>query len=389
MSAPASIRSLVHRLVDAPELPVEGRMPGFDAATGWLNGGPLTPDGLRGRVLLVDFWTYTCINWLRTLPYLRAWHTKYEPHGLTIIGAHTPEFGFERIEDNVVPRAREFGVEFPIALDAEYGVWNAFANHYWPAVYVADDRGRIRYHHFGEGEYAMTEMVIQRLLIDAGATGFDPELAVVDPVGFEVAADWTTLRSPETYLGYGRASGLAAPADAVLDRPFDFPEPSALGLNLWSPVGRWTVAAHASVAHEAGGRIVFRFQARDVNLVMGPSSRGGRSHSVFASMARLREPPTAWTRTPTASASWPNSASTSSSDRPAKSTSGSSSSNSSRPAPKPTASHLGRGGCRCPLGTGTGRNGIRTRRAARQDVRASDHSSTGRARDLDLVSWRR
>jgi thiol-disulfide isomerase/thioredoxin len=250
-------------------------MPGFDAATGWLNGGPLTPDGLRGRVVLVDFWTYTCINWLRTLPYLRAWHAKYEPHGLTIIGAHTPEFGFERIEDNVVPRAREFGVEFPIALDAEYGVWNAFANHYWPAVYIADTEGRIRYHHSGEGEYAMTEMVIQRLLTDAGATGFDPELVAVDPVGFEVEADWTTLRSPETYLGYGRTSGLAAPADAVLDLPFDFPEPSARGLNRWSPVGRWTVAPHASVGHEAGGRIAFRFQARDVNLVMGPSSRGG------------------------------------------------------------------------------------------------------------------
>lgn len=271
MTGPTSIRSLVHRLVDAPELPVESRMPGFEAASGWLNGGPLTPDGLRGRVVLVDFWTYTCINWLRTLPYLRAWHTKYEPHGLTIIGAHTPEFGFEREEANVVPRAREFGVAFPIALDAEYGVWNAFANHYWPAVYVADAEGRIRYHHFGEGEYAMTEMVIQRLLADAGATGFEPELVAVEPMCFEVAADWSTLRSPETYLGYSRASGLAAPGDARLDQPFDFPEPPSLGLNHWSPIGDWTLASHASVGNAAGARVAFRFQARDANLVMGPA----------------------------------------------------------------------------------------------------------------------
>ena len=274
VTTPPSIRSLVHRLVDTPELPVESRMPGFDAAAGWLNSPALTPDGLRGRVVLVDFWTYTCINWLRTLPYLRAWHAKYEPHGLTIVGAHTPEFGFERLEANVAPRALEFGVEFPVALDPEYGIWNAFANHYWPAAYIADAEGRIRYHHFGEGEYAMIEMVIQRLLADAGATGFDPELVAVEPVGFEVPADWTTLRSPETYLGYGRSSGLAAPSEARLDEPFDFPAPAGLGLNRWSPVGGWTVASHATVGNAAGGRIAFRFQARDVNLVMGPSARG-------------------------------------------------------------------------------------------------------------------
>ena len=211
-------RSIAHRSTDhSPDLPIEGRLPGFTGATGWLNSDPLTPDGLRGRVVFVDFWTYTCINWLRTLPYLRAWDAKYRDHGLTIVGVHTPEFGFERTVDNIVARARGFGVDFPIAIDSDYGVWTAFANHFWPAVYLADAEGRIRYHHFGEGEYAMTEMVIQQLLAGAGATGFDPGLASVDPQGFEVEADWTSLRSPETYLGYVRTSGLAASGDARLD----------------------------------------------------------------------------------------------------------------------------------------------------------------------------
>ena len=271
---PAFLRSLLHRQEGAPNLPIEGRLPGFEGATGWLGSGPLTPEGLRGRVVLVDFWTYTCINWLRTLPYLRAWHAKYERHGLTIVGVHTPEFGFERIEANILPRAREFGVEYPIAVDADYGVWGAFSNHYWPAAYVADAQGRIRYHHFGEGEYPMTEMVIQLLLADAGATGFDPELVSVEPVGFEVPADWGSLGSPETYLSSARGAGLTAPGGARLDQPYDYPAPSGLPLNGWSPVGSWTVARHASVLHTAGGRIAFRFQARDVNLVMGPASPG-------------------------------------------------------------------------------------------------------------------
>ena len=163
------IRSVAHRLAgDPPELPVEGHLPSFEGATGWLNSEPLTPEALRGRVVLVDFWTYTCINWLRTAPYLRAWDAKYRDLGLTVIGAHTPEFGFEGNVDNVVARTRGFGVEYPVAIDTDYGVWQAFANHFWPAVYIADAEGRIRYHHFGEGEYAMTEMVIQQLLLEAG-----------------------------------------------------------------------------------------------------------------------------------------------------------------------------------------------------------------------------
>ena len=203
----------------------------------------MTPEGLRGRVVLVDFWTYTCINWLRTAPYLRAWHAKYRDLGLTVVGAHTPEFGFEGDVDNVIARTRGFGVEYPVAIDTDYGVWQAFANHFWPAVYIADTEGRIRYHHFGEGEYAMTEMVIQQLLLEAGADGIDPDLVSVEPQGFEVAADWSTLRTPETYVSFGRSAGFASPAPARFDEPYDYPEPSRLDLNQWAPVGVDSCAA--------------------------------------------------------------------------------------------------------------------------------------------------
>jgi thiol-disulfide isomerase/thioredoxin len=272
---PGLIRSIAHRLSgDSTFLPVEGHLPSFAGATGWLNSEPLTPEGLRGRVVLVDFLTYTCINWLRTAPYVKAWQAKYRDLGLTVIGVHTPEFGFEQNVDNVVAQLRSFGVEYPIAVDSNYGVWEAFANHFWPAIYIADAEGQIRYHHFGEGEYAMTEMVVQQLLLEAGAEGVDPDLAHVEPQGFEVAADWGTLRSPETYLGYGRSAGFASPEHARLNEPRTYPEPSRLGLNAWAPSGSWTLAQHAAVAGEPGARISFQFQARDVNLVMGPALRG-------------------------------------------------------------------------------------------------------------------
>jgi thiol-disulfide isomerase/thioredoxin len=272
---PGLLRTLAHRLAgDTAELPIEGHLPSFEGATGWLNSEPLTPEGLRGRVVLVDFWTYTCINWLRTLPYVRAWDAKYRPLGLTVIGVHTPEFGFEHSVDNVIAQSRTFGVDYPIAVDSEYGVWQAFANHFWPALYVADAEGRIRYDHFGEGEYAMAEMVVQQLLLQAGAEGVDPDLVSVEPEGFEVPADWGSLRSPETYLGYGRSAGLASPDPARFNEPHTYPEPSRLGLNHWAPSGKWTIGQHAAVLNEAGGRIAFQFQARDVNLVMGPSARG-------------------------------------------------------------------------------------------------------------------
>ena len=272
---PGLLRTLAHRLAgDADVLPVEGHLPSFDGATRWLNSEPLTPQGLRGRVVLVDFWTYTCINWLRTLPYRRAWAAKYADAGLTVIGVHTPEFGFEQDIDNVVAQSRTFGVEYPIAVDSDYGVWEAFANHFWPAVYIADAEGRIRYHHFGEGEYAMIEMVVQQLLLEAGAPDVDPDLVAVEPKGFEIPADWATLRSPETYLAFGRSAGFASPDQARFNEPHAYPEPSRLDINQWAPSGTWTLAQHAAVVNEAGGRIAFQFQARDVNLVMGPPRRG-------------------------------------------------------------------------------------------------------------------
>jgi thiol-disulfide isomerase/thioredoxin len=272
---PGLIRSLAHRLAgDQQALPIEGRLAPFDGATGWLNSEPLTPDGLRGRVVLVDFWTYTCINWLRTLPYVRAWAAKYRDAGLTVVGVHTPEFGFERDLDNIVEHSRDFGVEYPIAIDSDYGVWRAFSNHFWPAVYIADVDGRIRFHHFGEGEYAMTEMVIQQLLMDAGVEGVDQDLVEVDPIGLEVAADWRTLQSPETYVGYRQSSGFAQEDVARFDEPHAYTAPGRLPLNYWGLAGSWTVAGHAGVSNEAGGKLAFQFHARDLNLVMGPASRG-------------------------------------------------------------------------------------------------------------------
>ena len=274
---PGLIRSIVHRLAgDDVELPDEGRLGSFDRATGWLNSEPLTSEGLLGRVVLVDFWTYTCVNWLRTLPYVRAWADKYRDAGLTIVGVHTPEFGFERDLDNVVAQSRALGVEYPIAVDSDYGVWNDFANHYWPAVYLADAEGRIRYHHFGEGEYAPTEMVIQQLLMDAGADGVAEDLVAVEPIGLEVAADWRNLLTGETYLGYGQSSGFASDDLSAFDEPHAYAVPS-LRRNQWALSGTWTVARHAAILNEPGGRVAFRFHARDVNLVMGPPSRGASS----------------------------------------------------------------------------------------------------------------
>lgn len=272
---PGLPRSIVHWPPgDAVELPVEGHLPSFAGATGWLQSEPLTPEGLRGRVVLVDFWTYTCVNRLRTLPYVRAWDAKYAAQGLTTIGVHTPEFDFERDVDNVTTQARALRVPYPIAVDSDYGVWQAFANHYWPAVYIADTEGRIRYHHFGEGEYAMTEMVLQQLLLEAGADDLDLDLVAVDPVGPEVAADYQTLRSPETYLGYGQATGMAAPDGLRADQSHEYPPAPSLSLNQWAPSGAWSISRRAATATGPNARLAVRFQARDVNLVMGPAQRG-------------------------------------------------------------------------------------------------------------------
>ena len=255
--------------------PVEGHLPGFDGATGWLNSSALTPAELRGRVVLVDFWTYTCINWLRTLAFVRAWAAKYRDLGLVVIGVHTPEFPFERDIDNVRRAATELHVAYPIALDSDYAIWQAFANRYWPAVYIADAQGRIRHHQFGEGGYAECEMVIQRLLREAGRDGIADDVVSVAAEGFEAQADWANLESPETYLGYEQGRGFASPGRPALDETHSYMAPDTLDLNQWALDGEWTVERRACVLERGEGRIVFRFHARDVNLVLGPRTRGG------------------------------------------------------------------------------------------------------------------
>ena len=255
-------------------LPVEGRLPGFEGATGWLNSPPLAAPDLQGKVVLADFWTYTCINWLRTLGYVRAWAEKYEDHGLVVVGVHTPEFPFEAEPDNVREAAGDMNVGYPIALDPDYAVWDAFANRYWPAVYVADADGRIRHHQFGEGGYEECERIIQQLLREAGQQGVGDDLVSVVPDGLEAQADWTNLESPETYLGYLQAQNFASPGGAAFDERRTYVAPDSLRLNQWALSGDWTVERRASVIDRADGRIAFRFHARDVHLVMAPRARG-------------------------------------------------------------------------------------------------------------------
>jgi thiol-disulfide isomerase/thioredoxin len=252
----------------------DGVLPSLSGATEWLNSPPLTPAGLRGKVVLVDFWTYTCVNWLRTLPYVRAWDAKYRDQGLVVIGVHTPEFPFEADIDNVRWALKDMDVSYPVAVDSNYGVWRAFDNNYWPAAYVADANGRIRFHHFGEGKYDEIEKVIQRLLSNSGRT-IDEQLVKVSPRGLEVAADYGTLRSPESYLGYERAEAFASAGDAVNDAARVYTVPPHLALNQWGIAGNWSAKGKSVLLNEPNGRLVYRFHARDVNLIMGvpPGSR--------------------------------------------------------------------------------------------------------------------
>ncbi len=252
----------------------DGHLPGFEGATGWLNSPPLSTADLRGKVVLVDFWTYTCINWLRTLGYVRAWADRYAEHGLVVVGVHTPEFPFEQDEENVRQAVRDMDVRYPVALDPEYAVWNAFANHYWPAVYVAGADGRIRHHHFGEGAYDEIERVVQGLLREAGREDVPDEPVSVVPDGVEAQADWATLESPETYTGWAQGARFASPGGAVADRSRSYAEPGSLELNQWALAGEWTIGERAAVLDGADGAIAFRFHARDVNLVLSPPARG-------------------------------------------------------------------------------------------------------------------
>jgi thiol-disulfide isomerase/thioredoxin len=258
----------------AVQLPVEGNLPSLGGATLWLNSEPLTAAGLRGKVVLVEFWTYTCINWLRQLPYVRAWAEKYKDAGLVVIGVHTPEFAFEKDLDNVRRASMDMRVTYPVAVDSDGVIWRAFRNEYWPALYFIDARGRIRHRQFGEGEYERSETIIQQLLAEAGKAGVSRELVSVDARGAEAAADWASLSSPETYVRRRNIERFASPGGAVSGKRHAYAAPARLALNEWALAGAWTLGSDAAVLDEAGGRIVYRFHARDLHLVMGPAARG-------------------------------------------------------------------------------------------------------------------
>ena len=272
MTAQGPVPAGLH--TNSARLPVEGELPSFGGATRWLNSPPLTPDGLRGNVVLASFCTYTCINWIRQLPYLRAWAGKYSGHGLVVIGVHTPEFPFERDIGNVQRSLADMRVGYPVAVDNDYAIWRAFANNYWPALYFADAQGRIRHHYFGEGEYARSEMVIQDLLAEAGAQGADRDMVSPEAIGVEAPADWAVLRSPENYTGYDRTKNFAWPRGAVPRRPHRYIAPTRLRLNYWALCGDWTAQPGHVALDAANGTIAYRFQARDLNLVMGPAAQG-------------------------------------------------------------------------------------------------------------------
>jgi len=240
--------------------------PSLEGATGWINSEPLGTEELDGHVVLVNFWTLTCINWLRQEPYVRAWSQAYRDDDLVVIGVHTPEFSFEHEIDDVRRATREREIDYPVALDNDYAIWEAFANHYWPALYFISADGRIRDSHFGEGRYEELELLIQRLL------GVERELVSIEGVGVEAEADWFNLQTPETYLGYARGQYFASPGGAAFDERRTYENPTDLSGNHWALSGDWTIGPERVVLHEAGGTIAYRFQARDAHLVLSPGA---------------------------------------------------------------------------------------------------------------------
>ncbi|RKS17769.1 cytochrome c biogenesis protein CcdA [Pseudomonas sp. WPR_5_2] len=255
-------------------LPVEGNLPPLEGAVQWLNSPPLDAQALKGKVVLVDFWTYSCINCLRSLPYVKAWAEKYRDQGLVVIGVHAPEFAFERNVDNVTKAMKDLGINYPVAIDNEFKIWRAFNNEYWPAHYFADAQGRIRYHHFGEGEYAESERVIQQLLREAGAGKVSDGLINARAEGVQMAPDNNEVQSPETYVGYQRAEHFVPETALVPDKVAAYSPPAQLALNDWSLGGQWHVGSERATASASASRIVYRFHARDLHLVLGPGADG-------------------------------------------------------------------------------------------------------------------
>jgi thiol-disulfide isomerase/thioredoxin len=252
----------------------EGAMPDLDGAIGWLNSAPLSRKSLRGKVVLVDFWTYTCINSIRPLPYLRNWAAKYHDAGFVLIGVHTPEFSFEHESVNVQNALHNLNVTFPVAIDSNSRIWQSFNNQAWPAQYLVDAKGRIRYHHFGEGDYGEMERVIQQLLKENGTTGLLSDATSVSAIGIEAAPDWTDARSPETYIGYRQAQNFASPEKVRRESVEIYSAPAKPSLNHWGLSGSWNVNAESAVLQTVPGQIVFRFHSRDLHLVLAPTKDG-------------------------------------------------------------------------------------------------------------------
>jgi len=253
---------------------VEGNLPSLEGATAWLNSRPLSETDLRGKVVLIDFWTYTCINWLRTLPYVRAWDAKYRKHGLVTIGVHTPEFGFEKDVGNVRRAVSAMGVDYPVAIDSNAAIWRAFGNEFWPALYFVDAKGRIRHHRFGEGDEQSSAQVIRQLLSEAGANDLGPAFASVVAHGIEAAADSANLKSAENYVGYLRTEQFASSGGIVRDKASVYTAPARLSLNAWSLAGNWTMFDSFATLNNTGGRMLYQFHARDLHLVMAPAAVG-------------------------------------------------------------------------------------------------------------------
>jgi cytochrome c biogenesis protein CcdA/thiol-disulfide isomerase/thioredoxin len=255
------------------DLAVEGKLPSLSGAVEWLNSPPLTTTGLGGKVVLVDFWTYSCINCLRAIPYVRAWAQKYKDQGLVVIGVHAPEFAFEKNIDNVRKAVSDLKIGYPVAVDNDYAIWRAFNNQYWPAHYFVDAKGQIRHHHFGEGDYDASERVIQQLLTEAGTATVATGLVSVTAAGVEAAPDLPEVQSPETYVGYERAEHFVSPGGAVRDGRHVYAT-GAPRLNEWGLAGDWTIGAEQAALNTPDGRIVYQFHARDLHLVVGPAANG-------------------------------------------------------------------------------------------------------------------
>jgi thiol-disulfide isomerase/thioredoxin len=275
ITIPAVVIAAIFIAIKPLNIPPEQEVsPSLEGATGWLNTQPLKLDELHGKVVLIDFWTYTCINWRRTMPYVRDWASKYKDQGLVVIGVHTPEFLFEQNLTNIRNANKEMNIGYPVAVDSRYEIWNSFQNHYWPALYLIDANGKIRYQKFGEGDYRESELKIQQLLKELSPKNDRLPLSELKPDGAEAAADWANVRSPENYVGYGQTQGFGSPGGAVNDESTLYAAPGNLLLNQWALTGEWSIQKDKVLLTGKQGRLIYKFHARDLNLIIGPAVKG-------------------------------------------------------------------------------------------------------------------